>query len=134
MILSQCRGCWGHFTRSLLGPRLEVLEGVEGGVMHTQRIRRHRFAHGLLQGVGLKLEQHPIGLLASRLSFLSCLPSRGFEEAKKTIINPKQLYSAQSNQCNICLCFEGLWVLSILQKCWVKNNFAQQICPTGCII
>ncbi len=100
VILSQWGGRWGHFTRSLLDPRLEVLESVEGGVMHTERIRRHWFAHGLLEGVGLKLKQHPIGLLTSCLSFLSCLPSGDFEVRLVSKINKYKTLTLWSNSYN----------------------------------
>lgn len=57
----------------LLGPGLEVLQGVQGGVMGAQWIRHRWLAEGLLEGGLLQLQDETIGLLTLRLPLLGRL-------------------------------------------------------------
>lgn len=64
-------GVWALFP--LLGPGLEVLQGVQRGVVGTQWIRHRWFAEGLLEGGLLQLHDEAIGLLTLRFPLLGCL-------------------------------------------------------------
>lgn len=64
-------GVWALLP--VLGPRLEVLQGIQGGVMGAQWIRHRWFAEGLLEGGLLQLQDEAIGLLTLRFPLLGCL-------------------------------------------------------------
>lgn len=85
-------GCWSDGVWALfplLGPGLEVLEGVQRRVVGTQWIGHRWFAEGLLEGGLLQLHDEAIGLLTLRFPLLGCLsPKKG----KTTFMrNPKHL-------------------------------------------
>lgn len=73
----------------VLGPGLEVLQGVQGGVMGAQWVWHCWFAEGLLEGGLLQLQDEAIGLLTLRFPLLGCLsPERRRKTVKKgTIMN-----------------------------------------------
>lgn len=69
-------GVWALFP--LLGPGLEVLQGVQRGVVGTQWVGHRWFAEGLLEGGLLQLHDEAIGLLTLRFPLLGCLsPKKG---------------------------------------------------------
>lgn len=65
---------WALFP--VLGPGLEVLQGVQRGVVGAQWVRHRRFAEGLLEGGLLQLHDEAIGLLTLCFPFLGCLPPK----------------------------------------------------------
>lgn len=77
MMLIDCSVVFGLLF-PVLGPGLEVLQGVQGGVVGAQWIRHRWFAEGLLEGGLLQLQDEAIGLLTLRLPLLGCLsPEKG---------------------------------------------------------
>lgn len=67
-------GVWALFP--LLGPGLEVLQGVQRGVVGTQWVGHRWFAEGLLEGGLLQLHDEAIGLLTLRFPLLGGLPPK----------------------------------------------------------
>lgn len=82
--MNQSKSQWFHLIYlsllPVLGPRLEVLQSVQGGVMGAQWIRHRGFAQGLLEGGLLQLQDQAIGLLTLRLPLLGCLSPEGRQE------------------------------------------------------
>lgn len=58
----------------VVGPGLEVLQGVQRGVVGAQWVRHRWFAEGLLEGGLLQLHDEAIGLLTLRFPLLGGLP------------------------------------------------------------
>lgn len=61
----------------VLCPGLQVLQGEERGVVHTERVLLQRLPQTLREGVWLEVQHQPAGLLALRLSVLRRLSPVG---------------------------------------------------------
>lgn len=84
-------GDWALFP--LLGPGLEVLQGVQRGVVSAQWIRHRWFAEGLLEDGLLQLHDEPIGLLTLRFPLLGCLsPKKGTLKFMYTSKHPEMIW------------------------------------------
>lgn len=68
--------------RRVLGPGLEVLQGVQGAVLQTQRVGGHRLVDGLLEGLLLQLHEDAVGLLPLCLALLCRLPPAATRRAR----------------------------------------------------
>lgn len=64
-------GDGGHLI--VVCPGLQVLQGVEGGVVQAERVRLQGLAQRLLESFLLKLQHQPVGLLPLGLSLLRSL-------------------------------------------------------------
>lgn len=58
-------------------PGLQVLQGVQGGVVQAERVGLQRLAQRLLEGLLLELQHQPVGLLPLGFPLLGRLPSGG---------------------------------------------------------
>lgn len=74
-------GDGGHLI--VFCPGLQVLQGVEGGVVQAERVRLQRLAQRLLESFLLKLQHQPVGLLPLGLSLLCGLSPGWMEETHK---------------------------------------------------
>lgn len=71
-------GDGGHLI--VFCPGLQVLQGVEGGVVQAERVRLQRLAQRLLERLLLELQHQPVGLLPLGLSLLRGLSPGWMEE------------------------------------------------------
>lgn len=60
----------------VIGPRLEILEGEERGVVDTDGVSLDGLVDGFLEGFLLQLHEDAVCLLPLSLPFLRCLPPR----------------------------------------------------------
>lgn len=74
------RGDGGHLI--VFCPGLQVLQGVEGGVVQAEWVRLQWLAQRLLESFLLKLQHQPVGLLPFSLPLL-CSLSPGWKEETK---------------------------------------------------
>lgn len=84
----------------VIRPRLEVLEGEEGGVMDTDGVGLDGLVDSFLEGLLLQLHEDAVCLLPLSLPLLRCLPPRR-EGAVRGAWRSKREVSPQRKGCAV---------------------------------